>query len=209
MDVTLVGSPKKKKTLVGWMCARHEPHTCNTDGGWCVFCVYSTAKESEIVLFTQQQHMHNCTFYSLKVLPCIYPCVVWQRELMCGVFLSMRKMWMRSERPGKWRGLCLDSDVSAALASVAHLIWSQRKKKVLWSCSPGWTHRGHTHTHTDRRRHVLLNYRICMARAGLWRNNGFTDSCCRPIAKLPLTGHALSHTRRHGSNFRQTMELLL
>lgn len=151
--VTLVGSPKKKKkTLVGWMCARHDPHTCNTDGGWCVFCVYSTAKESEILLFTQQQHMHNCTyawFYSLKALLCTYPWVAWQRELMCGVFCPWGKCgWGQSDLGSK--EACVWTVMYPPRSHLSHT-WSDHKERI--KCSGAARLGEHTvdiHTHGQK-----------------------------------------------------------
>lgn len=155
--------------------------------------------------------MHNCTyihawFYSLEVFLCTYPCVAWQRELMCGGFCPWGKCgWGQSDLGSE--EACVWTVVYPPRSHLSHT-WSDHKE--IRKCSGAARLCEHTvDTHTDRIRHVLLTYRICMARLGLWRYNGFTDSCCRPLAKLPLIGHALSHTRRNGSNFRQTMELLL
>ncbi len=128
--------------------SRHDPHTCNlTLMGDGVYTHTHTPQERVSSYYLSR----SCSTHtsaavnsvSLKfaplssTTPSTYTCVARQRELMC-VFLSMRKMWMRSECSGKWRGLCLERD-------VAHLIWPHKRSAL--SCLPVWTHRGQTHTH--------------------------------------------------------------
>lgn len=123
--------------------SRHDPHTCNLTlmgDGVCVFVCVCTQHEKEwaLIIYPGAAHTHerHCDLRvsqvcSPELYPSTYTCVARQRELMF-VFLSMWEMWMRSERSGKWGGLCLERDVSAARASVAHLIW-HTKEEVLWA----------------------------------------------------------------------------
>lgn len=107
------------------MCAHHDPQTCNlTLMGDGVFCVYNTRKRECLLFIQQHTNTHalpwsQCasSFTPLSSSRALTRVKTDKGSwLMFVFFLSMRKMWMRSERSGKWRRLCLDSDVSAALA---------------------------------------------------------------------------------------------
>lgn len=135
------------------MCARHEPHTCNLTlmgDGVCFVCVYNT-RESECLLCIQQHtNTHAAVnsvclkFYSLEFFPCTYTCVDRQRERADVRFRPWGKCgWSQSDLGSE--GVCVWTAMCPPRSHLSHT-WSDHTKEALGSCSPLWTHRGHTHT---------------------------------------------------------------